>query len=289
MERLLDLGARRLGLDPAEIRRRNLIRPAEMPYRPGLTYKDGVPIPYDPGDFPAAFERALDPARLRGVARAPGRAADGPRRIGIGLGCYLQGTGLGPYEGATVRVDPSGKVYVYIGVAAQGQGHATTLAQIAADGARRARFDDVQRGGRRHRTVPVRHGHGRQPRDRQRRSRGGAHRARGARAGRAGGRRAAGVRARGRAHRGRRGLRGRRCPTRSVPLGRLAQAAVQGRRRSSATRRARAQRLHVLLPGHRDVGVRHARGRGRGRRGDVRGPLLALRRRARSRAAPSIP
>src|SRR5207245_2823426 len=57
---------------------------------------------------------------------------DGVRRIGVGLACYAQGTGLGPYEGATVRVDPSGKVYVYIGVTAQGQGHATTLAQIAA-------------------------------------------------------------------------------------------------------------------------------------------------------------
>src|SRR5207245_3729989 len=57
MERLMDLGARRLGLDPAEIRRRNLVRPDEMPYRPGLTYKDGVPIAYDPGDFPSPFER----------------------------------------------------------------------------------------------------------------------------------------------------------------------------------------------------------------------------------------
>src|SRR5437899_1258880 len=58
MERLMDLGARRLGLDPAEIRRRNFVRPAEMPYRPGLTYKDGVAVTYDPGDFPAAFEKA---------------------------------------------------------------------------------------------------------------------------------------------------------------------------------------------------------------------------------------
>src|SRR5207302_8792848 len=59
MERLLDIGARRLGLDPAEIRRRNFVRPAEMPYRPGLTYKDGVAVTYDPGDFPTAFENAL--------------------------------------------------------------------------------------------------------------------------------------------------------------------------------------------------------------------------------------
>jgi CO/xanthine dehydrogenase Mo-binding subunit len=132
MERLMDLGARKLGLDPAEVRRRNLVGPAEMPYRPGLTYKDGMPIAYDPGDFPAAFDRALD---LLGYdewrRRQKVRPADA-RRLGIGLGCYAQGTGLGPFEGATVRVDPSGKVYVFIGVAAQGQGHATTLGQIAA-------------------------------------------------------------------------------------------------------------------------------------------------------------
>src|SRR5437667_2314757 len=143
MERLMDIGARRLGLDPAEIRRRNFVRPAEMPYRPGLTYKDGVPVTYDPGDFPAAFERALallpyDEWRRRQKARAAGT-----RRIGVGLACYAQGTGLGPYEGATVRVDPSGKVYVFIGVTAQGQGHATTLAQIAAEELG-APLDDVQ-------------------------------------------------------------------------------------------------------------------------------------------------
>jgi carbon-monoxide dehydrogenase large subunit len=66
----------------------------------------------------------------------------GPRRLGVGVSCYAQGSGLGPYEGATVRVDPSGKVYVFIGVTAQGQGHATTLAQIAASELG-ANFDDV--------------------------------------------------------------------------------------------------------------------------------------------------
>ena len=142
MERVLDLAARRLGLDAAEIRRRNLIRPAEMPYRPGLTYKDGVPIQYDPGDFGAAFERALELLAYREWRARQIRQKTSTRRIGIGLACYLQGSGLGPYEGATVRVDPSGKVYVYIGVAAQGQGHATTLAQIAA-GEIGAALDDV--------------------------------------------------------------------------------------------------------------------------------------------------
>ena len=142
MERLMDLGARRLGLDPADLRRRNLIRAAEMPYRPGLTYKDGVPVTYDPGDYPAAFERMLrafgyDEWRKRQMA-----TAGSARPVGVGLACYAQGTGLGPFEGATVRVDPQGTVYVLIGVAAQGQGHTTTLAQIAA-GELGASLDDV--------------------------------------------------------------------------------------------------------------------------------------------------
>jgi carbon-monoxide dehydrogenase large subunit len=143
MERLMDLGARRLGLDPAEIRRRNLVRPEEMPYRPGLTYKDGVPMAYDPGDFPRAFERALTLLDYDGWRRRQRDAAAGERRIGVGLGCYAQGTGLGPFEGATVRVDPSGRIYVFIGVTAQGQGHGTSLAQIAADELGAA-LDDVQ-------------------------------------------------------------------------------------------------------------------------------------------------
>src|SRR5262249_57912204 len=82
MERLMDIGARKLGIDPAEIRRRNFVRPADMPYRPGLTYKDGVSVTYHPVGFTAAFERAL--ALLpyaewrRPQESTPGR----PRRIG---------------------------------------------------------------------------------------------------------------------------------------------------------------------------------------------------------------
>lgn len=142
MERLMDIGARRLRLDPAELRRRNLVQPREMPYKPGLIYKDGTPIAYDPADFPASFDRAL---AVLGYDEWRARQKDqkhGSRRLGIGVSCYAQGSGLGPYEGATVRVDPSGKVYVFIGVTAQGQGHATTLAQIAADELG-ANFDDV--------------------------------------------------------------------------------------------------------------------------------------------------
>jgi aerobic carbon-monoxide dehydrogenase large subunit len=141
MERLMDIGARKLGIDPAELRLRNLVKPEQMPYKPGLVYKDGTPIAYDPADFPGSFRRALtliDYEEWRNRQKQKGSH----RRIGIGLSCYAQGSGLGPYEGATVRVDPSGKVYVIIGVTAQGQGHATTLAQIAA-AELGANFEDV--------------------------------------------------------------------------------------------------------------------------------------------------
>jgi aerobic carbon-monoxide dehydrogenase large subunit len=142
MERLMDRGARALGLDPADVRRRNLVRGADMPYRPGLTYKDGVPVTYDPGDFPAAFERLLGLFGYEDWRKRQQATAGSPRPIGVGIACYAQGTGLGPFEGATVRVDAAGRVDVFIGVAAQGQDHATTLAQIAAESLG-ARLDDV--------------------------------------------------------------------------------------------------------------------------------------------------
>jgi carbon-monoxide dehydrogenase large subunit len=133
LDRLLDRAARKLGMDPAALRRRNMIRPEQMPYASGLTYRDGVPITYDAGDYVAAFDQAL--ARLDYAAwRAEqGRRRATARPIGIGLCAYVEGTGLGPFEGADVRVDPSGTVFVHIGVCAQGQGHETTLAQICAD------------------------------------------------------------------------------------------------------------------------------------------------------------
>jgi carbon-monoxide dehydrogenase large subunit len=142
IERLLDRAARRLRLDPAEIRRRNLVRPDEMPYATGLVYRDGFPIVYDRADFPASFERLL---ALFGYEAWRGRQRDrrGSRsRIGIGLGTFIESTGLGPYEGATVRVDPNGQVFVVVAVPAQGQSHETTLAQICADQLG-VRVDDV--------------------------------------------------------------------------------------------------------------------------------------------------
>jgi carbon-monoxide dehydrogenase large subunit len=133
LDRLLDRAARRIGMDPAALRRLNLIRPDEMPSPTGLTYRDGAPIVYDPADYVTAFDRLIETLDYAGWRAEQARRRGGPRPIGIGLSAYVEGTGIGPFEGADVRVDPNGTVFVYLGVCAQGQGHETTLAQIAAD------------------------------------------------------------------------------------------------------------------------------------------------------------
>ena len=133
LDRLLDRAARQIGIDSAELRRRNLIRPDEMPYASGLAYRDGMRIIYDPADYPAAFERVLERVGYAGWREEQARCRGTARPIGIGLSAYTEGTGIGPFEGADVRVDRDGTVFVHIGVSAQGQAHETTLAQICAD------------------------------------------------------------------------------------------------------------------------------------------------------------
>ena len=133
LDRLLDRAARHLHMDPAELRRRNMIRPDEMPYRSGLTYRDGVPITYDAADYVTAFDRLLDRLPYADWRAEQAHRAGTSRPIGIGLCAYVEGTGLGPFEGADVHVDPGGTVFVHLGVCAQGQGHETTFAQICAD------------------------------------------------------------------------------------------------------------------------------------------------------------
>jgi carbon-monoxide dehydrogenase large subunit len=133
LDRLLDRAARRIGMDPAELRRRNLIRADEMPSPTGLTYRDGAPITYDPADYPEAFDRLLVALDYTGWRAEQAKRRGSRRPIGLGLCAYVEGTGIGPFEGADIRVDPDGTVFVHLGVCAQGQGHETTLAQIAAD------------------------------------------------------------------------------------------------------------------------------------------------------------
>ncbi len=134
MERLMDLIARELGLEPAEVRRRNMISHAEMPYAVGIPYRDGEPIVYDSGNYPKSLEQAL--AAIGGIEAFRKRQAEARRQgryLGVGLGCYTEGTGVGSFEGATVRIDPTGKVYVSSGACPHGQGMETVFSQVAAD------------------------------------------------------------------------------------------------------------------------------------------------------------
>ncbi len=133
MERVIGLVARGLGLEPAEVRRRNFIQPDEFPWDVGLTFQDGGPTRYDSGNYPAGLEMALARIGFEGFRARQAAARVQGRYLGIGTACYVEGTGIGPYEGAHVRVEPSGKVFVATGLTTHGQGHGTTFAQIAAD------------------------------------------------------------------------------------------------------------------------------------------------------------
>jgi carbon-monoxide dehydrogenase large subunit len=134
MERTIDLVAQALDLDPAEVRFRNMITPDQMPYKVGLPYRDGVTIEYDSGDYPKALRMALEElGGLEVIRERQRKAREEGRYLGLGLGCYVEGTGVGPFEGATVKIDPSGKIAVAIGACPQGQGHETAFAQVAAD------------------------------------------------------------------------------------------------------------------------------------------------------------
>ncbi len=133
MERTMDAIADHLGIDRVAVRERNFISPSEMPFDHQMTFQDGRPLIYDSGDFPASMAKLTalvgwdDFAAYRAQARAEGR------RVGIGIACYVEGTGVGPYEGGHVQVETSGKVVVATGLTTQGQGHETVFAQIVAD------------------------------------------------------------------------------------------------------------------------------------------------------------
>jgi aerobic carbon-monoxide dehydrogenase large subunit len=150
MEVLLDRAARRLGIDPAEIRRRNLIRPRELPYR------SPSGIVWDSGAFLESLERACETADYPGLRAEQARQRAAGRHLGIGLASYVELTGVGSAipvspgadiatgtEGATVRVDPGGGITAIFGLACHGQGHETALAQVVA-AELGARLDDVR-------------------------------------------------------------------------------------------------------------------------------------------------
>jgi len=134
IERLLDLAAKELGIELPEIRRRNFIPPDEFPYDNKLIYQDFTNLVYDSGDYEPSLDSALEMIgydefvnEIQPKARREGRT------IGIGIVAYVEGTGIGPYEGARVQVQQSGRVSVATGIGTQGQGHFTSYAQIVAE------------------------------------------------------------------------------------------------------------------------------------------------------------
>ncbi len=133
LERLIDIAARELAVDPIDLRRRNLIARAALPFDRGIPYRDGMPVVYDSGDYEALLDAAIERSGYR-TFRDHQRAAraDG-RLLGFGLATYNEATGVGPHEGAAVTIEPDGRVRVAIGPPCQGQGHETVLAQVCAE------------------------------------------------------------------------------------------------------------------------------------------------------------
>ena len=134
MERLLDFAAHELGIDRAEIRRRNLIPPDAFPYNNEIIYQDFAPLSYDSGNYEPVLDKALELIDYKNfIAEEQPRLRALGRHVGVAIACYVEGTGIGPYEGAKVQVQANGKVSVATGIGTQGQGHFTIFAQIAAD------------------------------------------------------------------------------------------------------------------------------------------------------------
>jgi carbon-monoxide dehydrogenase large subunit len=132
MERTMDAIADELGLDRAEVRARNLIQPEEFPYDHGLLFQDGRPLIYDSGNYPGMLAMVKDLVGWEDFAEYRERARAEGRRVGIGLALYVEGSGVGPYEGGWVKVETDGTVVVATGLTTQGQGHHTVFAQIVA-------------------------------------------------------------------------------------------------------------------------------------------------------------
>lgn len=140
LERIVDLAASEMGIDPVELRRRNFIQPSQFPYQ------TPVALQYDTGDYGASLDQALAAADYDGFASRKKQSAKNGKLRGIGLSCYIEACGIAPsnvagalgaraglYEAATVRVNPTGSITVFTGSHSHGQGHETTFSQVVAD------------------------------------------------------------------------------------------------------------------------------------------------------------
>lgn len=133
-ERMLDMMAEDLKIDPTQLRLKNLIPPTAMPYELGRTRPEDYSLTYDSGDYPAVLKKALEVIDYENLKLTGGQYKDG-RFHGVGVASFVKSTGTGtPYEGARVVVTGSDQVAVYLGISTLGQGHETVMAQICADG-----------------------------------------------------------------------------------------------------------------------------------------------------------
>jgi len=139
VERIVELAAKELGIDPAELRRKNMIQPEDFPYQ------TPVALEYDIGDYEASLNKALEMADYAGFANRKADSASNGKLRGIGFSCYIEACGLAPsalagalgagvglWESGEVRVNPTGSVTVLTGTHSHGQGHETTFAQLVA-------------------------------------------------------------------------------------------------------------------------------------------------------------
>ena len=153
-ERLMDAAAGRLGMDPAEVRRRNLIPAAAMPFDRGVDTL-GTPLVYDSGDYEALLDRLLEHLDYGRLSEELARRRAAGDAAGLGLGFFIEKSGLGPFDGVKLTVDEAGEAVITTGVSSVGQGVETALAQICADGlgvpleavrVRRGQTDDLPYG-----------------------------------------------------------------------------------------------------------------------------------------------
>ena len=133
IERTVDTVARELKLDRAAVRRMNFVRADQMPYETGARLPTGLTVQYDSGDYEKTLDMALEASSAGQFESRRAAAARRGKLRGLGIAAYNEDSGLPPYEGATVKVMPTGRVVVEIGSCAQGQGLETIVAQIAAD------------------------------------------------------------------------------------------------------------------------------------------------------------
>ena len=134
MERLLDTAAHELGIDKVAIRRKNLIPPDQFPHKHGIIFQDFSELTYDSGNYEPMLDQVLEKIQYDKFYRElKPQAEKQGKKLGLGFVCYVEGTGIGPYEGARVQVQANGRVSVSTGIGTQGQGHFTSYAQVVAE------------------------------------------------------------------------------------------------------------------------------------------------------------